>query len=199
MRAAWFFCVLLACIAAMQVRNLLLLNTWYSTTNRGSSTAKAKHTYRCRHHPHRNFSTLPVLVYAPFREPASVPCSVPCVFSSDARHASVADCILMEIPGHNLVSMPTKEGRTCPHQKFALLSMESEVYYPQRRAHSMSLLPSALSYRSARVRATALNELKLEVAREQYDIVGTTRLDSDVPLIYGSWSEYNFLQVRVQG
>lgn len=78
-----------------------------------------------------------------------------------------SDCVLNEIPGNSFAWLPTRATRACPHQKLALFSMESEAHYPQ---------------------------LRLEDAREEYDIVGTTRRDSDVPLLYGSWAEYNFMQ-----
>ena len=57
--------------------------------------------------------------------------------------------------------------RKCPLQKFVMMSMESSSFYP---------------------------ELGLSSARQKYDVVGTTRLDSDVPLIKGMLPGMNFYQ-----
>jgi len=61
----------------------------------------------------------------------------------------------------------TKTG-VCPLQKQALFSMENELYYPslQLKANNM----------------------------HQYEVLGTTRLDSDVPLGYGGWYDFNYLE-----
>lgn len=60
--------------------------------------------------------------------------------------------------------------RECPLQKRGLLTMESEAYYP----------------------AVALTRDTLSM----YDVVTTTRLGSDVPIVYPTWGSYNFFAPR---
>lgn len=58
----------------------------------------------------------------------------------------------------------------CPLQKRGLLTMESEAYYP-----SVALTRSTLS---------------------EYDVVTTTRLGSDVPILYPAWGSYDLYAPR---
>jgi len=58
-------------------------------------------------------------------------------------------------------------GKSCPLQKLGASTMESEAYYV---------------------------DYKLATSTARYDFVATTRLASDVPLVYGSWREYDFLK-----
>jgi len=92
-------------------------------------------------------------------------CNIPCQLGmgSAPNDRDAADVVLSYLPG----STAGKGESACPLQKTARFSMESEIYYA-----SLSLTPENLN---------------------EVDFLGTTRLASDIPMIYGSFAEYNFM------
>eukprot|EP00727_Mastigamoeba_balamuthi_P010251 m51a1_g5849 hypothetical protein (766) ;mRNA; r:327797-331385 len=93
-------------------------------------------------------------------------CDVPCVLATprSRRAAAYYDARVDKIPGSSGVAGPKK----CPrHQKDVVFSMESVVNY--------GILDPA------------------EARKKGYDMVASYDLDSDVPLPYYSWAEYDVM------
>jgi hypothetical protein len=130
----------------------------------------------CPQRPGRDYKSSPLTIFQPGRGSGKVPDG-----RFDCPNGKILKCPFdCYLTGDSAkaatsdVTLSVVPGATamkhghCPLQKQALFSMENEVYYPN----------------------LALNQANMA----SWDFMGTTHLASDVPLGYGGWYDFNYLE-----
>eukprot|EP00761_Pharyngomonas_kirbyi_P012338 gb/GECH01012365.1/.p1 GENE.gb/GECH01012365.1/~~gb/GECH01012365.1/.p1 ORF type:complete len:439 (+),score=90.72 gb/GECH01012365.1/:1-1317(+) len=105
----------------------------------------------------RNLTNYPITVYHSKTKYTNMKCPIPCVWSNAARARDQGDGYAVDVPGVNPRNVPPRKHSQL---KRIVMTMESEEYFPILKK------PSFIS---------------------SFDIVATTRYDSDVPMPYFSY------------
>lgn len=130
----------------------------------------------CPQRPNRDYKSHPVTIFQPGRGAGKVPdgrfdCPAGKILKCPFDCFITGDSAKAATADVTLSVVPgasaLKKGH-CPLQKQALFSMENEVYYPN----------------------LALSQANMA----SWDFMGTTHLASDVPLGYGGWYDFNYLE-----
>jgi len=130
----------------------------------------------CPQRPGRDYAAHPVTIFQPGRGGGKVPdgrfdCPagriLPCPFGCFLT-GDESRRATADVTLSVVPGASAEKSDHCPLQKQALFSMENEVYYPNLQLTDGNM--------------------------RTFDFFGTTKLSSDVPLGYGGWYDFNFLE-----
>lgn len=113
----------------------------------------------------RDYSKFPVIVRAPRRDLAyEEDCDIPCLYMSSSNYPYI-DASIKVIPGGSAIVNNNDPAVCSGHHQKVMMSMESVLNYPSLKRESLKA--------------------------NGYDIQAIYDLNSDVPVPYFSWAEYD--------